>query len=291
MLPLELTARTHAEVFDATTRSCKDAEERKRLLKTLPRALQESAAFDVARRSELRRLDPSPKDSYPASKDELRANYRRLLSGGKSVRREIYDELTRRSSTGRCCYCGCGRVDELDHFLPKSAYPLLAVDPSNLVPSCHFCNSKRKLSRHPWDGDGILDPAVDDAHACSWLRAVVNPSGRNPIRFEVRFPASADPLLGVRVAYHFEFFQLNSTFLVELRNELATIVAFVERDDRVSASDLVDELRNRAREATTLFTNTPRGAFFDALAEGIEARLFTLEDVATALGAPRREKN
>lgn len=29
---------------------------------------------------------------------------------------------------------------ELDHFLPKSQYPLLAVSFYNLIPSCHFCN-------------------------------------------------------------------------------------------------------------------------------------------------------
>lgn len=29
---------------------------------------------------------------------------------------------------------------ELDHFLPKDKYPLLAVSFYNLIPSCHFCN-------------------------------------------------------------------------------------------------------------------------------------------------------
>ena len=29
---------------------------------------------------------------------------------------------------------------ELDHFLPKTRYPLLAVSFFNLIPSCHFCN-------------------------------------------------------------------------------------------------------------------------------------------------------
>lgn len=29
---------------------------------------------------------------------------------------------------------------ELDHFLPKDEYPLLAVSFYNLIPSCHFCN-------------------------------------------------------------------------------------------------------------------------------------------------------
>lgn len=46
----------------------------------------------------------------------------------------------------------------LDHFLPKSRYPYLAVSLQNLVPSCHQCNSSIKrdtdpgrLMPHPFD--------------------------------------------------------------------------------------------------------------------------------------------
>jgi hypothetical protein len=37
----------------------------------------------------------------------------------------------------------------LDHFLPRSAYPYLAVSLSNLVPSCAQCNSSIKSSSDP----------------------------------------------------------------------------------------------------------------------------------------------
>ncbi|SDU14092.1 hypothetical protein [Pseudomonas mediterranea] len=37
----------------------------------------------------------------------------------------------------------------LDHYLPKSRYPYLAVSIQNLVPSCHQCNSSVKLDNCP----------------------------------------------------------------------------------------------------------------------------------------------
>jgi hypothetical protein len=37
----------------------------------------------------------------------------------------------------------------LDHFLPKSIYPYLAVSLHNLVPSCHQCNSSIKGDKDP----------------------------------------------------------------------------------------------------------------------------------------------
>ncbi|CRI57152.1 hypothetical protein [Pseudomonas sp. CCOS 191] len=52
----------------------------------------------------------------------------------------------------------------LDHFLPKSIYPYLAVSLHNLVPCCHQCNSSIKGDNdpalrvpHPFDLQEILD--------------------------------------------------------------------------------------------------------------------------------------
>ncbi|MCJ2372305.1 hypothetical protein [Pseudomonas sp. RGM 3321] len=44
----------------------------------------------------------------------------------------------------------------LDHFLPKSRYPYLAVSLKNLVPCCHQCNSSIKLDTDP--GRGMPNP-------------------------------------------------------------------------------------------------------------------------------------
>lgn len=47
-----------------------------------------------------------------------------------------------------CPYCGNDKViesrrskNEIDHFLPKRKYPILALSYYNLIPSCHFCNT------------------------------------------------------------------------------------------------------------------------------------------------------
>ncbi|MGC5698793.1 hypothetical protein J4P02_01160 [Pseudomonas sp. NFXW11] len=56
----------------------------------------------------------------------------------------------------------------LDHFLPKSIYPFLAVSLYNLVPSCHQCNSSIKGDDepaldvpHPFDSSSVLDMSFD----------------------------------------------------------------------------------------------------------------------------------
>lgn len=56
-----------------------------------------------------------------------------------------------------------------DHLLAKEKYPQFGVDPDNLMPICHTCNSKAKLARDLlYDLDGLrrtcFDPWTESAH-------------------------------------------------------------------------------------------------------------------------------
>ena len=55
-----------------------------------------------------------------------------------------YYKLIRLNANGVCPICGRGAPKTLDHFLPKSEYPLLCVTPCNLVPICRDCNTEKK---------------------------------------------------------------------------------------------------------------------------------------------------
>jgi uncharacterized protein (TIGR02646 family) len=65
----------------------------------------------------------------------------------------------------KCAFCECipeegGGNIEVEHFLPKSLYPLLTFEWSNLLPVCRKCNGY-KLD---WDTGSkpILNPSVDN---------------------------------------------------------------------------------------------------------------------------------
>ncbi|HHP4842497.1 TPA: HNH endonuclease [Acinetobacter baumannii] len=57
-------------------------------------------------------------------------------------RRQISTDI---SSTyqATCQYCTVNSVNSLDHFVPKDLFPEFSVHPSNLIPSCTECNSKK----------------------------------------------------------------------------------------------------------------------------------------------------
>ncbi|MFN4316901.1 HNH endonuclease [Acinetobacter parvus] len=60
-------------------------------------------------------------------------------------RREISTD-TSSTYQATCQYCTVNSVNSLDHFVPKDLFPEFSVHPSNLIPSCTECNSK-KLAR------------------------------------------------------------------------------------------------------------------------------------------------
>ena len=57
----------------------------------------------------------------------------------KQVRYEVL-----RKSDGRCCCCGASSKDgarlHVDHIMPRSKFPKLALDPANLQVLCEDCN-------------------------------------------------------------------------------------------------------------------------------------------------------
>lgn len=75
----------------------------------------------------------------------------------------------------------------LDHYLPKSVYPYLAVSLSNLVPSCGQCNSGVKTAGDP-RGRGF-------AHPLDATRISVRFSAKGTIRKNLNGPLQADEVV------------------------------------------------------------------------------------------------
>ncbi|HDM8174821.1 TPA: HNH endonuclease [Vibrio harveyi] len=81
--------------------------------------------------------------------------------------RSIKDKLME-DSGGHCVYCGKTLHSKseavLDHFFPKSVYPEVALEPSNLVLACRDCNAV-KSDKFPLSEDGsalLLNPNNED---------------------------------------------------------------------------------------------------------------------------------
>lgn len=81
-----------------------------------------------------------------------------------------------------CGFCGSAELSQwrqgipdgeqwrsdFDHFLSESGYPLIALDSDNLIPACHFCNSKAKRNKDVlFDSKGVRRLCFDPWAECA----------------------------------------------------------------------------------------------------------------------------
>ena len=107
----------------------------------------------------------------PEQRKELIKLYEKLKSNKDPVK--FHDQLMLLSE--RCLYCNMGIPESLDHYLPKSKFPLLSINPTNLIPCCYSCNIKlNAVSSH---GEAlIVHPYFNKVHSVydeQWIFAKV----------------------------------------------------------------------------------------------------------------------
>lgn len=107
------------------------------------------------------------------TKDEMIAVYNVRMVGTTSPGRSIYTAIKLLPEHDRCPFCGHRDVTTLDHVLPKTLYPALAVAPLNLVGCCRDCNTSKRDVAPTCASDMPLHPYFDDLSGHTWLRADV----------------------------------------------------------------------------------------------------------------------
>ena len=127
--------------------------------------------------------------------EEMEKVYTQRMAKAGSPGRHVYDDILSSSPQGRCPLCTQRLASTLDHYMPKSRFPELAVAPLNLVPACSDCN-KAKLAAMPTSAETVtLHPYYDDLGEDVWLRARVVELSPAAIRFDVLPPASWNAVL------------------------------------------------------------------------------------------------
>lgn len=177
--------------------------------------------------------------------------------------RVIYDQILRATPNGKCPLCGHRQARTLDHYLPKSVHPVVAVNPANLVPACGDCNHDKL--------DTVADtlhPYYDTIDGDQWLRARVLMGEAPAVEFFVAGPATWSPRLAARVNGHFKLFKLAALYANEAAEELsgnsrlcATVYAQAKAE---GVRAFLAEVANSRREYRLNWWPT---ALYDALTE------------------------
>ncbi|MDG4760479.1 HNH endonuclease signature motif containing protein [Micromonospora sp. WMMD710] len=205
----------------------------------------------------------------PTSKD-VQAALKKAYTAGmveNKPGRYYYDRLLAAAVHGRCPLCGHGRVSTLDHQLPKSSYPLLAVVPDNLVPACADCNHRKNDLAPSSSETQTLHPYFDDANQARWLAAQVVPGEDTTVRFYADPVATFGPTMQARIRHHFKQFKLEILYGLQAAQELAGIHSQISKLRQAAGPDAVaEELRSRAESWAEHSLNCWQHAMYEALA-------------------------
>lgn len=188
--------------------------------------------------------------------------YENKMVGKTAPGRAVYDAIRTASPQGRCPLCGHRDVTTVDHYLPKSAYAALAVNPANLIPACSECN-RAKLATVL----DILHPYYDNVERERWLSASVLETSPPTVQFAVQPPQSWPSGLADRVHRHFAIFQLGPLYSMQAARLISGIKAYLDLLLRDSGSAAVrDHLRQMEESLRKDGLNSWQGACYGALA-------------------------
>jgi 5-methylcytosine-specific restriction endonuclease McrA len=159
------------------------------------------------------------------TKSELKKTYSDHMVGASKPARHIYDLLLANAPRRKCPLCGFGHATTLDHYLPKSKFPLLSVIPWNLVPACKDCNTGKNSAIATSEYEQTLHPYFEQRAVIDeqWLHARVIPGTPPVLEFYVAPPQHWSRVNKARVESHFQNYKLATRFSIEASNELASL--------------------------------------------------------------------
>ncbi|MEI8644086.1 hypothetical protein P4S60_00190 [Pseudoalteromonas sp. Hal040] len=164
------------------------------------------------------------------TKNELVDLYKNYFSKKGTRARAVYDKIFI-SSKEQCSMCLVGTVSSLDHYLPKSRYPALSIEPLNLIPACNDCNRGKGTSVFSKKEDHFLHPYFSEEkfYNENWLCAEVIEEVPVRLRYYVNPPRSWSVDDIALIEEHFHSFKLAVKFSTFVSSHLLTAVDNVDR--------------------------------------------------------------
>jgi HNH endonuclease len=182
-----------------------------------------ATAFDVAARAAMCHTVVGQTMIGTVTAEQLAAVYNNNMARRRSPGRIVYDRLLAAAPHSRCPLCGQRNVATLDHHLPKSIFPVLAVAPANLIPACFDCNKKKGETTPSCAEDQTLHPYYDTVDNEGWLAARITHESPPAITFAVYPPSSWSPIKQARLRHHFRVFALDELYGLYAAQEIVNI--------------------------------------------------------------------
>lgn len=213
------------EVFETCVSMVRKPALREQLRAVRPVVETEAADYD-AKAADKQLYRKQPHDQIGAvSRDKMVKVYTLRMVPKTSTGRPIYNKIMLAPVNGRCPLCGIGTVNTLDHYLPKTHFPVYSVTPNNLVPVCNWCQGEKSEYYPTTEGEQLLHPYFDDMDNEVWLVAEVVAGAPAGFRYFASPPDHWTPSAKERVVAHLKELNLLKLFSSNAGSRLSEIRA------------------------------------------------------------------
>ncbi|WP_148800450.1 HNH endonuclease [Campylobacter concisus] len=196
---------------------------------------------------------------YEDIKNDLFDLYDKRLVRGKEPRK-YYNQIKASPKLGKCPYCGLGQVATLDHYLPKSEFPIFSILPNNLIGCCRDCNAiKRNIVLN------TIHPYYDNFTKIQWLFAKVNWPAL-VMEFFVDTKNINNDLDKKKIEGHFSVYELARRYAVEAASELSDLRIEFENKN-LTTTDIEEELHKKFKSKAMNHINHWKTAMYQALCQ------------------------
>jgi hypothetical protein len=262
MLRVDMPAMTAEEVYEACyvgIRSQGDLKERLAHAKGAVSTRSNLYVFAAAQ-GKCGQLVSADCQVPNVSKAEMEWVYEKRLATKRTRPRKYYDRLKEGARDGLCSLCGFRDAGTLDHYLIKSDFPALAVNPFNLVPACWSCNTGKAASDLE-----TVHTYFDDFASDTWLAAEVVELSPCVIAYRLEPPQVWDADLKRRASNHFELFDLAASYSKQAARQLAGIRGGLRITwDEAGASGVRRDLAKARDSWSDVDPNSWESAFYRA---------------------------
>lgn len=200
----------------------------------------------------------------PNDKEDLISVYSKKFSNSKFDKMKPIYDLIRISSNGKCAICNTQVASNLDHYLPKSVYPLLCVNPNNLVPECRDCNQNKRAYLPGSNNQMLLHPYIDDFSTIKWLDVKIDFSDLLNIKYYNSYSEVEE--IANRFNQTIKIYKLDTLFAVQANSEIENNLFMWKKVLKESSqSQLYKYIEGAKESAEHIDLNSWKAALYRAL--------------------------
>ncbi|WP_124597726.1 HNH endonuclease [Burkholderia sp. Bp8963] len=264
MIGMECPGDDPRELFEELAEHTQDRVLRAALVAEGPRV--ERRAREYLRLAEVGDLSAFDREEpVGVTSGQLSGVYDRVLVGGYG--RPIYDRIKASAKFKRCPLCGLRVVKTLDHYLPQTRFPELAVFPANLVPACADCNKSKLAHVAESRAEETFHPYFDDWSEYCVLGASLEFGASLTVSYQVLTAPEMSAVDVQRARNHFDLLELNELYVSYAASELAESKRNFRNNFASGPEALREELRQVAETRSQANLNGWMAVLYRCLAE------------------------